>query len=100
MDSETTRAAAQAAREHRVLGALAVRSLDRWPREEREAFHRMAPIFGLFPSLAQWSSSDRAALVALARSKGAMQERDFVLQAQKHARFWPELRRVLRRARA
>ncbi|MFN8582817.1 MAG: hypothetical protein U0163_17810 [Gemmatimonadaceae bacterium] len=78
----------------RVSRALGVRRRS-WPVEERAAFERLAPVLDLIPSIASWSGADKQGLVALARSKGGPQEREFVLQARHHRRFWPALKQQL-----
>jgi hypothetical protein len=82
--------------QRRVAETLGVRSSAAWPREERAAFGRLAPVVDLLPDLRSWSAAERETLVKLMRAKGAPQERDFVRRSQSAPRFWRELRRLLR----
>lgn len=81
----------------RVAGVLAVTTRDRarWKPTERDAFDNLAPLAGLL-DLATWPARDRRKLVEVMRSKGAPQERDFVLQSQKLPRLFHELATLAR----
>ncbi len=61
-------------------------SLDSLTRHERTAWRGLAPLIAALP-MAQWSAAERAALVALARAKGAASERSFAQRLRAHARF-------------
>jgi hypothetical protein len=70
----------------------------RWPREERAAFDRLAPLAGLLSALPSWSRAERSSLAALLRAKGAIGERDYAQRATTCPRFYRELAGVLARA--
>lgn len=80
----------------RVMKSLGVRSLSRWPSDERKSFELLAPVMDLLPDVDRWTELERRGLIQLMRAKGANQEREFVLLSQTHPRFWLELRRALR----
>ena len=67
---------------------------DRWPTAERTAFVRLAPVCAQIPDLARWPLAARRGLVELMRTKGHLQERDFVRATQRHRRFFASIRRV------
>jgi uncharacterized protein YbjT (DUF2867 family) len=67
-----------------------------WPRHERAAFTRLAPVVALLEGVPRWSPADRRSLAALMRAKGSSQERNVVTRALEHPRFFPELVRLLR----
>ncbi|HEX5639967.1 MAG TPA: hypothetical protein VFX81_09220 [Burkholderiaceae bacterium] len=87
--SEAARALAR-----EVEAACAARPA-RWPRAERAAFERLAPLAALLPALPAWSSAERRSLGALLRAKGGTGERDFAQQATACPRFYRELASVL-----
>ncbi|MDA1081502.1 MAG: hypothetical protein O2973_07465 [Gemmatimonadetes bacterium] len=92
-DRSARKVAAEVAK---TLGAR----IARWPRAERAAFVRLAPVVALLPSLRRWSAQDKRALTALMRAKGGRVERDFVLRAAAHPRFFPELMGVVEQHRS
>jgi hypothetical protein len=57
---------------------LGVRGWNRWPREERRAWERWAPVLALLPGLERWSADSRRGLVRVVRAKGGVRESDFV----------------------
>ncbi|MBI4010876.1 MAG: hypothetical protein HY359_01090, partial [Candidatus Rokubacteria bacterium] len=63
-----------------------------WPRPERDAFERLAPILALIPDLAAWPARERRALVAVIRGKGRAGEAGYLRRLRAHRR----LRRALR----
>ena len=67
-----------------------------WSAAERAAFARLAPVVAQLPAVDHWPVRDRRAVVALMRSKGASQERDFVRMSHAHPRFFRELIAVAR----
>ncbi len=73
----------------KVLGVSA-RHRAQWKSTERKAFDHLAPLVGLL-DLAAWPVRDRRRLVEVMRSKGAAQEREFVLKSQKLPRLFHEL---------
>ena len=83
----------------RVASDLGVRTSS-WPAAQRESFARLAPVVALLPAVRRWSSRDKRGLVAMMRAKGGTVERDFVLRAAEHPRFFPELIALFRQARA
>lgn len=95
-DPAPTRHQAVANQVATLARTLGVQSTSDWPRAEREAFERLAPVVALLPNLTRWSRADRDGLVELMRAKGARQERDFHALSQQHSIFWPELLNVLR----
>lgn len=88
------RAVAQAARDPGGSGAAAVarslgmRSWRAWPRAERRAFERLAPVLALIPDLGDWSGEERRALVQIVRAKAGPREADYLrrLRAQRRLR--------------
>jgi hypothetical protein len=76
-----------------VAKDLDVRTLSRWPAEERRSFARLAPYAALL-DLRAWKDGERRSLAAWMRTKGAATERGFALQASEQARFFRELRAV------
>jgi hypothetical protein len=62
-----------------------------WPRPERDAFERLAPILALIPDLAAWPARERRALVAVIRGKGRAGEAGYLRRLRAHRR----LRRAL-----
>ncbi|MEA3247236.1 MAG: hypothetical protein U9Q74_13875, partial [Gemmatimonadota bacterium] len=77
----------------RVAASLGVR-FERWPRAERRAFTRMAPVVSVIPRLARWPAADRRAVATAMRAKGAATERDFALAAARAGRLFRTLRRA------
>ena len=59
----------------------------RWPRPERIAFERLAPVLALIPDLERWSPAERRALVRLARAKGGPREADYLRRMRAHPRL-------------
>ncbi len=82
-----------------VAASLGVNDLARWPAAQRRGFVLLAPIVAAAGGVQDWPRSERDALVALLRAKGAPQERDFALQSQRIPRFFRSLRAVLQDAR-
>ncbi len=68
-------------------------SLDGFTRNERTAWCGLAPLIAALP-MAHWSAEDRAALVALARAKGAASERGFAQRLGAHSRLEASLARL------
>ncbi len=58
-----------------------------WPKHERLAFERLAPVAGLIAGLDGWSSAQKRALVSLMQAKGKPQERGYVTAMRRHDRF-------------
>ena len=67
-----------------AMRRIGLRSLDGWRVTEREALARWSPIVLALPSLGRWSASDRRALVAVIRAKGARHETDFLVAVARH----------------
>jgi hypothetical protein len=67
--------------------------LDGFTRNERTAWRGLAPLIATLP-MAHWSAKDRAALVALARAKGAASERGFAQRLGVHLRLEVSLARL------
>ena len=68
-------------------------SLDGFTSSERTAWRGLAPLISALP-MARWSAEDRAALVALARAKGAASERGFAQRLGAHSRLEISLARL------
>jgi hypothetical protein len=68
-------------------------SLDSLARSERTAWSGLAPLVAALP-MDRWSAGDRAALVALARLKGAASERGFAQRLGTHSRLEASLARL------
>ncbi len=71
-----------------VARDLDVRDLTRWTVAERRGFDLLAPLVAGLTDLAEWAGPERAALVAMMRAKGALQEREFALAARAVPRFF------------
>lgn len=65
----------------RLLGAGRWRA---WPRPERVALERLAPILALIPDLAKWSARERRALVDVVRAKGGPREAEYLRRMRVH----------------
>ena len=59
----------------------------RWPRPERIAFERLAPVLAAIPDLERWSGAERRALVGLARAKGGPREADYLRRMRADCRL-------------
>jgi hypothetical protein len=94
-EDASTREASVARIAARVAAELGARPAS-WPVAERTAFARLAPVVALLPGVARWGRADREALVEILRAKGRAQERDFVLLAQSHPRFYQALIALVR----
>ncbi|MGZ8254462.1 MAG: hypothetical protein ACXWVT_06400 [Burkholderiaceae bacterium] len=70
----------------------------RWKAGERAAFERLAPLAGLLAGMPAWSRSERTALAALLRAKGADGEHGFAQQATKCPHVYRDLAAVLAQA--
>jgi len=81
-----------------VRRALGVRSMTRWPAEERGAFERWCPLVVQISDLARWTRIERQNLLALMRAKGGPRERDFLNQLSMHDRFRNALTEIANRA--
>lgn len=57
---------------------LGVSSWKSFPREERQAFERWAPMLALLPSIERWTPASKKSLVRVARAKGGRRESDYV----------------------
>jgi hypothetical protein len=71
---------------------LGVPSLSVFSPGERLAWSRWAPLILILPGLKRWPSSDRRALVAVVRAKGARRETEYLMRFDRHRR----LRRAIR----
>jgi hypothetical protein len=74
----------------RRLGARRWRA---WPRAERVALARLAPVLAAIPDLPGWPVRDRRALVEIVRAKGGPRESEYLCRLRAH----PRLRRALLR---
>ena len=74
----------------RWLGATRWRA---WPRSERVALERLAPVLVAIPDLSRWPLRARRALVGVIRAKGGPREAEYLRRLRAH----PRLRRALLR---
>jgi len=81
------RAAAICAFVGSVARSLCISDWRRWPRQERMALERLAPILGLIPDLDRWSLAEKRAVVRIVKAKGAPRESDYVRLLRGHARL-------------
>ncbi len=63
---------------------LGVRDTSSWPREERYAWNRWAPLAIALAGIEAWTPSERRALVRVVRAKGRRREADFVRLFDEH----------------
>jgi hypothetical protein len=64
-----------------------VRSLAGWPRDERVAWERWAPLLLLAEGVERWSAAERRAAVEVVRAKGGRRESDFVRLFDRHRKL-------------
>jgi len=94
------RAVAQAARDPggsiavAVARSLGLRDWRAWPRAERRAFERMAPVIALIPDLVDWPRKERSALVEIVRAKAGPREADYLRRLRGHRRLRERLLRL------
>ena len=79
----------------RLASDLGLDDFERWPSSERRGFEFLAPLAAAIADLRDWSGTERDALAAMLRSKGAPQERHFALKAQRAKHFHHALRGAL-----
>ncbi len=77
-----------------VARSLGVRHWRAWPRAQRRAFERLAPILALFSDLADWSRGERHALVEIVRAKAGSREADYLRRLRGHRRLRERLLRL------
>ncbi len=70
-----------------VQRRLKIRNPDRWSESEIRALNRLAPLVANIADLGRWPEKDKQHLVRIIRAKGGRQERRYVLQSNRHARF-------------
>jgi hypothetical protein len=92
------RAAATAHALPAVTRSLRPRDIARWPASELAAFQSFCPLLVLIPGLERWPARDKAAVIALARAKGADEFRYHHL-LRRHARLGAALRQISARSR-
>ncbi len=68
----------------RVLSALGITDLNKWPGDERLCFDRWCPLLNLIGDLNDWNNRDKRRLIEIIRAKGARREKRFVALMQKH----------------
>ncbi len=81
------RAAAIRAASERVARCLSTPGWRRWPRAERMALERLAPILVLIPDLADWTPAEKRAVVRIVKARGASKESDYIRLLREHARL-------------
>ena len=79
-----------------LMQRCGVRSIGRWTAAERYAWLAAAPVLSMLP-LSAWSSAERAALVALVRTKAASSERAYVRAFAALPRLERDLAALVRR---
>lgn len=89
-------AAAQAC-EGEVAELLGVRPRA-WSADERLWLRRWAPLVLALPGVARWPAASRRELARVIRLKGGRRESDYAVAAGRHARLWPALWGLARRA--
>jgi hypothetical protein len=80
------RAAAVERASTEALRRCGLDSLQGFTRDQRAAWLRLAPLFAALP-MSGWTAAERAALVPLARAKGARSERGYARLTAAHARL-------------
>ena len=78
-----------------ALRRLGAGSDARWPRDERQAWARLAPIVLALPGIDTWSANDKRAAIATLRAKGGVRELDFLRCVDAHAPLSTALQRLL-----
>ncbi len=78
----------------RVAESLGMARWRGWPRSERRAFERMAPVLALIPDLSDWPLNDRRRLVEIIQAKAGPREADYLRLMRAHARFRDRLVRA------
>lgn len=86
-----SRAEAEKILAQKAAAALGVDSMSAWPRAEREAFARLAPIMMVPDGVAAWSKKEKQEIVEMMRAKGGLQEREFARAAGRCERFYRAL---------
>ena len=81
------RATAIRAASERVARCLGTPGWRRWPRAERMALERLAPILVLIPDLAEWTPAENRAVVRIVKAKAASRESDYIRLLREHARL-------------
>lgn len=79
----------------RLLRSVGLRSGQRWPREQHEAFGSLAPLVAMVPDFADWPAGERRAVVRALRAKGGPREREFALALQRLPRLRAAWKRVV-----
>lgn len=75
----------------RLLGAP---SRGGWTVGERLAWDRWSPLVLVLPGVANWTASEKRALVEVVRAKGGRRESEFVRRFDRHRRLRDALRRL------
>ena len=83
----------------RLAADLAIADYAQWPAHERRGFEFLAPIAAGVPELHSWDRSDRDAVAAMLRAKGAPQERHYAMKSARAKRFHHALHAELARMR-
>lgn len=91
----TSRAEAERLCVQEAAALLSIKTMADWPRAEREAFARLAPIALIAPGLADYAAAEKNAIALMMRAKGRPQERDFARAAGACERFHRDLTKAL-----
>ena len=78
-----------------ALRRLGAGSDARWPRDERRAWERLAPVVLALPGIDTWSAKDKREALAALRAKGGVREIDFLRCVDAHAPLTTALQRLL-----
>lgn len=73
---------------NRVIKALGVTDLHRWPLRKRQSFEQLSLLIAPIHDMARWPNRDKKSLVAVIRAKGGQQERSYALGLQRHRRLY------------
>lgn len=86
-----SRAEAEKMLAQEAAAALGVGPMSAWPRAERLAFARLAPIAMVPDGVAFWPTKEKQAIVEMMRAKGGLQEREFARAAARCEKFYRSL---------
>lgn len=85
--AKTSRADNEAACSEAALQRTGLASLAGFTANEKQAWHRWAPLVVLCPEMARWPAQERREVAHIIRAKGARSEREFVNRLRAHPRF-------------
>ena len=84
------RKADEAAFNH-LVKVLEIKNTGKWPVNELAAFKNAAPVIALIPDINTWNKKEKAALIKTIRSKGLLNEKNYIFNFQKHHKLTSSL---------